>query len=1216
MSDPRWEFWVDRGGTFTDIVARNPEGQLVAKKLLSENSDHYADAALEGIRLFLGLKKGAVMGPDRIASVRMGTTVATNALLERKGEPTVLVTTRGFRDVLRIAYQSRPKLFDRQIVLPEQLYTKVIEANERVGADGTLLQKLDEAALETELLQAYAQGIRSVAIVFLHGYRYPGHELTARGIAQKIGFGQISVSSEVSRVIKVVSRGDTTVMDAYLSPILRRYVDTIADFLPGVELLFMQSSGGLTDANHFKGKDAILSGPAGGIVAMARTAGQAGFNQVIGFDMGGTSTDVSHYAGRFERSDETQVAGVRIRVPMLSIDTIASGGGSILFFDGSRCKVGPESAGACPGPRSYRRGGPLTVTDANVMVGKIRPDMFPAIFGLSGREPLDAEDVREAFLLWSSEMGKTPEALAEGFIQIAVQQMANAIRKISIGAGHEPQDYVLQCFGGAGGQHACLVAEALGIQRILLHPFSGVLSAFGMGMADQSVVLSETLELPLTDSQMLTIQQRIEALSLKAQKAITDQVGGVEGVSLQSWLHVRYRSSDQSYPIETGPVEAVVAAFENQYRRRNAYLSEGDPLMVASISVEALKPAVLPEDTGISQGSPTCKEALKRTRFYTQGSWVDAVLLPRSDLGTGEWLEGPAILTEENTTTVVEPGWWATVDLLGNLLLEYRGIVSRPLTKSAVFDPIRLEVFNNLFMNIAEEMGVQLQSTASSVNIKERLDFSCALFDCEGALIANAPHMPVHLGSMGDSIRTVIRDCGATIQPGDIQVLNDPYQGGTHLPDITVVTPVFLNEGRKKTAPDFWVASRGHHADIGGVTPGSMPPFSASIEEEGIRIQNFRLVSHGVVHENDFLKLLAQSPYPARNPAQNLRDLRAQVAANQKGVEALKKAAQVHGEKVVKAYMTHVLDHAEQKVRQAITRLKEGRFALTLDNGARIEVAVIVDGRNGECTVDLTGSSPMLPNNFNCPKSIVKAAVLYVFRTLVEEDLPLNEGCLRPVKIIIPEGSMLDPRSPAAVVAGNVETSTCIANALYGALGVMASAQPTMNNLTFGNFRHQYYETLSGGSGAGAYFDQEGRVCGGFDGVSVVQTHMTNSRLTDPEVLEMRFPVRVENHGVREGSGGRGRWRGGDGAIRTLRFLESMTVSLLSNGRKQGAFGVAGGQSGMPGINRLIRENGTEENLEHLAQVNVSAGDQLQIETPGGGGYGHLDGEEWIRQES
>ena len=1205
MSDLRWEFWVDRGGTFTDIVARSPEGRLQAKKLLSENPGQYVDAALEGIRQFLGLECGDRMGPDRIASVRMGTTVATNALLERQGEPTLLVTTRGFRDVLRIAYQNRPKLFERQIVLPDLLYAKVIEANERTGAEGTILEKLDEAQLERDLSKALAEGLRSVAIVFLHGYRFSHHEEIARRIAKKIGFDQISVSHEVSPVIKLVSRGDTTLMDAYLSPVLRRYVDRIAACLPGVELLFMQSSGGLTDADHFRGKDAILSGPAGGIVAMARTAEQAGFLQVIGFDMGGTSTDVSHYAGYFERNDETQVAGVRIRAPMLSIETIASGGGSILSFDGSRCRVGPQSAGAYPGPRCYRQGGPLTVTDANVMVGKILPERFPSVFGANGNQPLDAKSVKEGFLAWSGEMGTAPEALAEGFIQIAVQQMANAIRKISIGAGHDPQGYVLQCFGGAGGQHACLVAEALGIQKIFLHPFSGVLSAFGMGLADQSVVLSETLELPLNAPQMTSIQRGIQALSLKAHKQLMEQVSGEDGVTLRSWLHVRYKSSDHSYPIKNGPIEIVVTEFEGQYRRRNAYLPEGDPMMVASISVEALKQVALPETSVMAASDSTFNAPLAETRFYSKGGWVDAVLLNRGDLEAGSWLEGPAILIEEHTTTVVEPGWSARVDAMGNLILECTGVSTLPQKQTHTVDPIRLEVFNNLFMNIAEEMGVQLQSTASSVNIKERLDFSCALFDGQGELIANAPHMPVHLGSMGDSIKTVIRNCGDEIQAGDVQVLNDPYQGGTHLPDITVVTPVFIREGKQKASPDFWVASRGHHADIGGITPGSMPPFSKSIDEEGVRIQNFRLVRQGTICEEELLRLLAQGPHPARNPAQNLRDLRAQIAANQKGVEALKKAVGDHGETVVKAYMGHVLDHAELKVRQAISRLKPGRFSLTLDNEARIEVAVGIDSSKGECTVDLSGSSSELPNNFNCPKSIVKAAILYVFRTLVEADLPLNGGCLRPLKLIIPEKSMLDPRYPAAVVAGNVETSTCIANALYGALGVMASAQPTMNNLTFGNNRHQYYETLSGGSGAGAYFDKAGVIQGGFDGTSVVQTHMTNSRLTDPEVLETRFPVRVEQHGIREGSGGAGRWRGGDGAIRRLRFLEPMTVSLLTNGRGQGAFGLAGGCSGAPGINRLIRDNEACEILGHLAQVNVAAGDQLQIETPGGGGYGY-----------
>ena len=1194
MSDPRWKFWIDRGGTFTDLIACDPSGKLQAHKLLSENPSHYEDAVIEGIRRVLGLDPAEVIGPDRVSTVRMGTTVATNALLERKGEPTLLVTTSGFRDVLRIANQNRPRLFDRRIVLPDQLYMRVVEADERLGVDGSVLKPMDQVRLERDLVEAYREGLRAVAIVFLHAYRHPVHEQVAAEIAQKVGFTQISVSHQVSPLIKIVSRGDTTLVDAYLSPVLRRYVDKLAARMPGVELLFMQSSGGLVHADHFMGRDAILSGPAGGIVGMARTAEEAGFTKVIGFDMGGTSTDVSHYAGHFERNEETLVAGVRMRTPMLSIHTIAAGGGSILKFDGARCRVGPESAGACPGPKSYRNGGPLTVTDANLMLGKIQPSHFPAVFGAEGNEPLDEASVSAEFKRWAIAMGRTPEAVAEGFIDLAVQQMANAIRKISIGEGHEPKNYVLQCFGGAGGQHACLVAEALGIETVLLHPFSGVLSAFGIGLADQTVIRTETLECPLTLESMSEVQGRIATLSRNARTALQNQIGADSEMDVEAWIHLRYQGSDHGTPIPNGTYQEVVAAFQSLFMQRNAYLPEGIPLIVGSLTVEVRHRESLPEIRGLADPLFSSPERFAPASFFSKGRWHEAECIRREALTDGRSIQGPAILVEAHTTTVLEPGWKARCDDLGNLLLSRRDPVTLVQERLDAIDPIRLEVFNNLFMHIAEEMGVQLQKTASSVNIKERLDFSCAIFDQSGALIANAPHMPVHLGSMGESIKTVMRESGTSIRPGDVQVLNDPYQGGTHLPDITVVTPVFLDEMKASSGPDFWVASRGHHADIGGVTPGSMPPFSSTIGEEGIRIQNFNVVRDGIFREAELRQLLIDNPYPARNPEQNIRDLKAQIAANQKGVIELKSAVRQYGEGTVKAYMRHILDYAEARVREVILTLHDGHFVQELDNGARIEVSIHVDHEHRMCTVDFAGTSGVLKSNFNCPKSIVTAAVLYVFRTLVEEDIPLNEGCLRPIRIRIPEGSMLDPVPPAAVVAGNVETSTVIANSLYGALGVMASSQPTMNNLTFGNDRHQYYETLSGGSGAGE----------GFDGTAVVQTHMTNSRLTDPEVLELRFPIRVDTHQIRKGSGGKGRWQGGDGALRRLEFLEPMTVSLLTNGRTAGAFGLHGGHSGAPGVNRLKRKNGKVEILGHLAEVQMEPGDRLEVETPGGGGFG------------
>jgi 5-oxoprolinase (ATP-hydrolysing) len=1198
---PRWQFWIDRGGTFTDIVGRRPDGTLVTHKLLSENPEHYRDAAVAGIRHLLGLANGEPISPDQVECVKMGTTVATNALLERKGEPTLLVTTRGFRDALRIAYQNRPRLFDRHIVLPELLYSRVVEAQERMDPHGAQLQALDEDHLRERLWAAFDAGLRSVAIVFMHAWRYPKHEQAAARIAREVGFTQVSTSHETSPMMKFVSRGDTTVVDAYLSPILRRYVEQVAAEMPGVKLFFMQSSGGLTDARVFQGKDAILSGPAGGIVGMARTAGLAGHDKVIGFDMGGTSTDVSHYAGTFEREFETQVAGVRMRAPMMSIHTVAAGGGSILSFDGARFRVGPESAGANPGPASYRRGGPLAVTDANVMLGKIQPAHFPRVFGPSADQPMDDAIVRERFQTLAAQVGRSPEDVAEGFLQIAVQQMANAIKKISVARGYDVTRYTLQCFGGAGGQHACLVADALGMSRVFVHPLAGVLSAYGMGLADQNVIREQAVELPLVADSLATIGQALDQLAeTAAQELQRQQVS--RGVALvHRRVHVRYEGSDSALVVPHGDIAQILAAFENAYRQRFAFLMQGKRLIVEAVSVEAVVPGDAPVEPRQPLHEPREVPRRETVRMYGEGRWLDAALVVREDMRPGDRVPGPAIIAEKNATTVVEPGWEAELTGLDHLVLERR--VPRVVRHAAgtQVDPVLLEVFNNLFMNIAEQMGLQLQNTAYSVNIKERLDFSCALFDADGNLIANAPHMPVHLGSMGESIKTVIRENAGRMQPGDVYVLNDPYHGGTHLPDVTVITPVYLPDHAQ---PMFYVGSRGHHADIGGTTPGSMPPFSTRIEEEGVQIDNVKLVDRGVLQEEAILGLLASGAYPSRNPQQNLADLKAQIAANEKGVQELRRMVDQYGLDVVQAYMRHVQDNAEESVRRVITRLQDGAFTLPLDNGAQIRVAIRVDASSRSATIDFTGTSPQQTNNFNAPTAVCMAAVLYVFRSLVDDDIPLNAGCLKPLKVIIPPGSMLNPNPPASVVAGNVETSTCITNALLGALGVMAGSQPTMNNFTFGNARHQYYETISGGSGAGGTFDVHGALVGGFDGTSVVQTHMTNSRLTDPEVLEFRFPVRLESYEIRKGSGGAGRFRGGDGGVRRVRFLEPMTASILSNGRVHPAFGMAGGQPGASGINRVVRANGQTEELAHIGQAEMQAGDIFEIHTPGGGGFG------------
>jgi 5-oxoprolinase (ATP-hydrolysing) len=1231
----RWQFWIDRGGTFTDIVGKKPDGSLVTYKLLSENPEQYRDAAVAGIRYLLGLKPGQAISADLVECVKMGTTVATNALLERKGEPTLLVTTQGFRDALRIAYQNRPRLFDRNVVLPQLLYSAVVEAHERVGAQGEVLQELDETLLKTELLAQYAKGLRSVAIVFMHGYRYTDHEKAAKRIAREAGFTQISTSHETSPMMKFVSRGDTTVVDAYLSPILRRYVNQVALEMPGVRLFFMQSSGGLTDAHVFAGKDAILSGPAGGIVGMARTAklafgdssaDAAGSVKVIGFDMGGTSTDVSHYAGEFEREFETQVAGVRMRAPMMSIHTVAAGGGSILKFDGERFRVGPQSAGANPGPASYRRGGTLAVTDANVMVGKVQPRYFPKVFGPNADEPLSYEAAAAQFNDLAAQTGRSAEVVAEGFINIAVQQMANAIKKISVARGYDVTRYTLQCFGGAGGQHACLVADALGMTRVFVHPMAGVLSAYGMGLADQNVIKEQSIELKLTPRALPEIARTLNSLTATAEAELQGQQVNTGNITTHHRVHVRYEGSDAALIVAWPEAPAQLAsrtavpdeevqrtlkqiesAFEAAYRQRFAFLMQGKGLVVEAVSVESVIAGDAPSEPRHVVHEPREVPRSETVRMYSGGQWHEAALVVRADLQAGDIIAGPAIIAEKNATTVVEPGWEANLTAHDHLVLDRRAERAIKFAAGTTVDPVLLEVFNNLFMNIAEQMGLQLQNTAYSVNIKERLDFSCALFDTAGNLIANAPHMPVHLGSMGESIKTVIRENAGKMEPGNVYVLNDPYHGGTHLPDITVITPVYLGTSAGAAAePTFYVGSRGHHADVGGTTPGSMPPFSTRIEEEGVQINNVLLVERGVLREAEMLALLKSGQYPSRNPQQNMADLKAQIAANEKGVQELRKMVEQFSLPTVLAYMNHVQDNAEESVRRVITRLQNGEFTLPLDNGAQIKVAIRVDTSNRSAEIDFTGTSPQQTNNFNAPTAVCMAAVLYVFRTLVDDDIPLNAGCLKPLKVIIPPGSMLNPNPPASVVAGNVETSTCITNALYGALGVMAAGQCTMNNFTFGNERHQYYETISGGSGAGGVTDADGKLVGGFNGTSVVQAHMTNSRLTDPEILEFRFPVRLESYEIRANSGGAGKWHGGNGGVRRVRFLEAMTASILSNGRKTGAFGMAGGQPGQVGQNVVVRAGGHVETLGHIGQADMLPGDVFEIHTPGGGGFGSV----------
>ncbi len=1193
-----WRFWVDRGGTFTDIVARRPDGGFVTAKLLSENPERYADAALQGIGELLELGPGETIPAEAIVHVKMGTTVGTNALLERAGERLVLATTRGFADALRIGYQNRPDLFALDIQLPELLHERVVEIDERLDARGEVLRELDLGAAERGLRAAFDDGIRAVAILLLHGYRYPAHERALAELAGRIGFTQISTSHQVSPLMKLVGRGDTTVVDAYLSPLLRRYVDGIAAALGDTRLMFMQSSGGLTDARLFQGRDCILSGPAGGVVGAVRTAADAGHDKIIGFDMGGTSTDVSHYAGEYERAFETEIAGVRMRAPMMHIHTVAAGGGSILGFDGRRFQVGPESAGANPGPTCYRRGGPLAVTDCNVMLGRLQPAHFPRVFGPGADQPLDTEVVREKFTALAAEIGRAtgrtpePEAVAEGFLTIAVENMANAIKKISIERGYDVAEYTLVCFGGAGGQHACRVADSLSMTRILIHPFAGVLSALGIGLADVAAMREASVEAELSDDLLGELETRLDTLAEEARAEVVGQGVAATDVRVMRRVHLRYAGTDTALVVPHGMRSEIVAAFEVAHRAQFGFVDPDRAHLVEAISLEAVGGgealADAPPVSSSDEATPIAEASL-----HIEGNWTPAPIFERADLGSGVAVDGPAILKEVTGTTVVEPGWRARCLADGQFLLERVVALPKRVAIGTDVDPVMLEIFNNLFMSIAEQMGVVLANTSYSVNIKERLDFSCAVFDGEGELIANAPHIPVHLGSMSESIKSVIRDHGEEMYPGDVFVQNAPYNGGTHLPDVTVIQPVFDAAGRRL----FYVGARGHHADIGGITPGSMPPFSKSVEEEGILFDNLRLVDRGRFLEAETRAHLATGPWPSRAIDHNIADLKAQIAACEKGRRELLAMVETFGHDIVAAYMGHVQDNAEESVRRVIDRLGDGDAELAMDDGSNIRAAVRIDRAARSATIDFTGTSAQLNSNYNAPTAVCRAAVLFAFRTLVRSDIPLNAGCLKPIRIVIPEASMLNPRYPAAVVAGNVETSTVITDCLFAALGVLAGSQGTMNNFTFGNDHVQYYETICGGAGAGAEFD----------GASAVHTHMTNSRLTDPEVLEWRFPVQLEEFSILRGGGGAGRHRGGDGVRRVIRFLEPMTASMLANRRAVAPQGLAGGGAGRAGRNWVERVDGSRVELAARDSTEVGAGDLFVIETPAGGGFGPSD---------
>ena len=1225
-----WEFWIDRGGTFTDVIGRRPDGSLVTHKLLSENPEAYRDAAVHGIRHLLELPSGAAIPTERIGAVKMGTTVATNALLERKGERTLLLMTKGFRDALRIGYQARPKIFARHIIKPDMLYERVVEIDERVRADGAVERDLDVNTARRELERAKADGIDAIAIVLMHAYRYGAHEQRLAALAREVGFTQVSASHEVSPLIKLVGRGDTTVVDSYLSPILRRYVAQVAADLdassphPGragagpsaslsresqggklqPRLMFMMSSGGLTAADLFRGKDAILSGPAAGVVGMAETGGAAGFSRLIGFDMGGTSTDVSHFAGEYERAFETEVAGVRMRAPMMLIHTVAAGGGSVLHYDGARFRVGPDSAGANPGPKCYRRGGPLAVTDANVMVGKLIPDFFPQIFGPQQNLPLDAEAVSNGFAAIAKEIddGRSAEQVADGFIKIAVENMANAIKKISVQRGYDVTRYALNCFGGAGGQHACLVADALGMTRVLIHPLSSLLSAYGMGLADIRSVRQQAIEAPFGKAAHATLEKVANRLAAAVIEEVAAQGVAAEKIRLHVRAHIRYAGTDTPLIVGAGTfkprprrsgvlatLSKMKASFERAHKARFGFIDRSKDLVIEAVSVEAIGGGVRFKEKPRKTTGRKLPAPARHARFFSSGNWQRANVYLRATLALGHKIKGPAIIIEPHQTVVIEHGWRAELTPRDHLVLRRVQKLVRARAIGTHADPVMLEVFNNLFMSIAEQMGVALQNTAYSVNIKERLDFSCAVFDGEGSLVANAPHMPVHLGSMDRAVETVIRENRGKIRPGNAYAINAPYNGGTHLPDITVCTPVF--DGSKIL---FWVASRGHHADVGGISPGSMSPNATTIEQEGVYIDNFKLIERGRFREKELYKLLTGAKYSARNPLQNVNDIKAQIAANKMGLRELRKMMRYFTLPVVHAYMRHVQDNAAESVRRVIDRLHDSTFAVETDQGNKIKVRIAVDKDRREATVDFTGTSPQQPSNFNAPEPVTRAAVLYVFRVMVDDDIPMNAGCLRPIRIIIPKKSLLSPEFPAAVVAGNVETSQEVTNCLFGALDAMAAAQGTMNNLNFGNAEYQYYETICSGSPAGP----------GFPGTDAVHTHMTNTRLTDPEVLEFRYPVLLEDFHIRKGSGGRGRWNAGDGVRRTIRFLEKMECTILSGHRRVPPFGLAGGGDGQVGNNWVRRKDGRMEALQGADATVIDAGEAIIIQTPTAGGYG------------
>ena len=1203
-----WSFWIDRGGTFTDVIGRSTAGDEVSLKLLSA-SPAYEDAAVEAMRRVLGAGPGEPFPAARVEAIKMGTTVATNALLERRGARTLFVTTEGFADSVLIGDQARPDLFALNIERAAPLYAGVVEADERLAADGAVVRPLDQAALAGKLEAAAREGFDAVAIAFLHSDLNPAHELAAGALARAAGFPFVALSHEVSPLPRFIPRAETTIADAYLTPVLRAYVERVARAVEGAPLFFMTSAGGLVHAEVFRGRDAVVSGPAGGVVGVARTAEQADAAAVLGFDMGGTSTDVCRYAGVLERRDVARVAGAKLRSPMLDVETVAAGGGSILTFDGFRARSGPHSAGADPGPAAYGRGGPATVTDANLVLGRLDARFFPSVFGPRGDAPLDVSAARARLTDLAAAMGApSVEAAAEGFVAVAVEQTAQAVRRISTERGFDPREHALVAFGGAAGQVACQAAEALGVETVLCPRYGSVLSAWGIGQARVTALRQAGLEAALDTHGLARAGLLLTEVEGVARAALAEQ-GADEG-EVRRTLRLRYDGADAELPVAVGPLAEVKAAFEAAHQRLFGFIEPDRTVVIASVEVEAISLPPLHGEGGrgeaeVGWGSLTPPRTSPdfptrslrdhpphegeggRIGMFAHGALHDAQIVAAEAVTA---LDGPALIVRGDTQIALAPGWRATAEADGLIRLSRIGAARIHAIALDKPDPVTLELFNRRFMGVAEAMGAALERTAHSVNIKERLDFSCALFDVDGGLVANAPHMPVHLGSMGASVRAV-RDRHPELKAGDAFALNNPYAGGTHLPDITVVMPVFMEGG---STPAFYVAARGHHADVGGIQPGSMPPFSHTIDEEGVMLDALPIMKGARFLEAETHAALLAGPWPSRAPDRNIADLKAQIAACQAGASAVSEMIRGFGAPVVAAYMTFVQENAAQAVRRAIGRLTDGSARVPMDGGGEIVVVTTVDAAAGEATLDFRGSADQLPSNFNAPSAIVDAAALYVFRTLVDDDIPLNAGCLQPLHILTRPGSMLAPRSPAAVVAGNVETSQHVVDALYAALGVMANGQGAMNNFTFGDEDRQYYETICGGAGATA----------DHGGASAVHIHMTNSRLTDPEILERRFPVRMESFEVRHGSGGAGRHSGGDGTRRRVRFLETMDVALLSSRREHAPQGLAGGGPALPGRQCLIGVDGAVKELPGCFSVKVQPGEVIEIETPGGGGFG------------